>query len=92
MAAPHPNREQDERRREAASAGRLKGECHRLLDEAFGRDRGGRREAYAWLRRTFGRQVHFSEIGNERELRAICDRIYVEKFRRAGYAHGSAEA
>lgn len=60
--------------------GHYKRECHRLMDEIWGDSKAGRAQAYFWLKASFGRDVHFSEIHDEKRLKEIWEKLWVKSF------------
>jgi len=62
--------------------GHYKAACHRLMDEIFGSDKAGVSEAYVWLKRNFNKQVHFSQINDEKELKIIWEKLYALSFKK----------
>ncbi len=61
-------------------AGRMvqktKTECHKLMDLIFGATQKGRRQAYIFFKREFGRDIHFSEMTNYGEIFKVRKVLY----------------
>jgi len=55
--------------------------CHNLMNELFGIDRGGRKDAYRWLYQNFKTEIHFSQIHDENRLREIWEKLYAYSFK-----------
>lgn len=52
-----------------------------LMDEIWGTGKSSKALSYAWLRREFGKDIHFSAIQNEEELRTIHQRLFLHSFK-----------
>ena len=61
----------------------LKFKCHRYLSEIWGDDTKGRKQAYQWLYRQTGKEIHFSEIDSLQVLQDLYNLLLVESFRAA---------
>jgi hypothetical protein len=61
--------------------GHYKRRCHDLIIEIWGDDKKGRAATYKWFKQTFGKDIHFSQITDEKELRRIYERLWAYSFR-----------
>lgn len=48
-----------------------KQECHKLLDKMFGWNHAGQTQAYKWLWKEYGEEIHFGQIQSEKKLATI---------------------
>lgn len=61
---------------------KIKAECHRLMEFIWGKHRRGRRDAYMFLRKTFGKDIHFSEINDYQTLFLVRKELYAHAVER----------
>lgn len=71
------------------SANAYKYRCHKLIDEVFGVGREGRARAYGWMKKKYGREIHFRETDDINELRRIHDELLLKSLKAASQLYGT---
>lgn len=53
------------------------------MEEIFGTSKDGRAMAYGYLKKRYGKEVHFGEINDEKELRDVYNDLVLLSFKNA---------
>lgn len=59
--------------------------CHALMEEIFGTGKEGKKRAYAWFRKQYGHEIHFSQINDQKTLHEIHENLFKESFKTKQY-------
>lgn len=62
---------------------KTKWECHKLMEEVFGKDKVGKRNAYAWMKKKWGKEIHFATIYSHDLLREIHEELWKLSFKKS---------
>lgn len=65
----------------AKSVFQLKKECHKLMVNIFGGGKDGNARSYAYLKKRYGREIHFADIEDIELLTKIKDELWTRSFK-----------